>query len=169
VFTAQYGLNILYITEENFRLPKRVTLLRFLFTLDSLRLSGFNPWSIHVRYVLSKVALGQAFLQVFLSVSNHHCSIFVFTLILLYQREKGAWPGNLQTEEWSFYVWECWREECVRIVYCQAADGCVSRHSSLLFLSFLLSALCVTNCFSLSVAYIQLEQKPRRCSYVKAQ
>jgi hypothetical protein len=100
VFAARYGLDILCITEENFSLPKRVTLLRLLFAVVSLHLSGFNPWSVHVRYVLEKVALGQTFLQVLLSVSNHHC----FTLILLYQRDKRAWPGNLQTEEWSFYM-----------------------------------------------------------------
>ena len=76
-------LNILYITEENFRFPKRVTLLRLLFVLVSLRLSGFKPCPIHVRYVLGKVAMGQTFFQVLLSVSNHHCSILLFTLILL--------------------------------------------------------------------------------------
>ena len=80
MFTARYGLDILYITEENFRLLKRVRRLRLLFAVVPLRLSGFSAWSVHVRYVLEKVALGQAFPQVLLSVSNHHCSILIFIL-----------------------------------------------------------------------------------------
>jgi hypothetical protein len=44
-----------------------------------LRRPGFDPGSVHVRFVVDKVALGQVFLRVVglpLSVSFHWCYIF---------------------------------------------------------------------------------------------
>jgi hypothetical protein len=45
-----------------------------------LRRPGFDPGSVHVGFVVSKVALGQVFLRVVgfpLSISFHRCSITV--------------------------------------------------------------------------------------------
>jgi hypothetical protein len=152
VFTARCGLGsilvILDITEENVRLPKSFPRLRLLFAGVSHRLFGFSPWLVHVRSVLDKMTLGQAVLHVLLSASSHYSSILICTLILMCQRDKPAWAGNLQTEEWSFKMREHSREERCHTVYCQAADGCSRRRLSWV--------LCVTNCFSLSVAHIQL-------------
>jgi hypothetical protein len=52
--------------------------LRRLVTGLSLRRPGFDPGSVHVGFVVDKVALGQAFLRVVafpLSIPFHWCSI----------------------------------------------------------------------------------------------
>jgi hypothetical protein len=45
----------------------------------------FNPFSVYMRSVMGKVALGQVFLWVlwFYPVSFHQCSILIFILILI--------------------------------------------------------------------------------------
>jgi hypothetical protein len=58
-------------------LPQAVPWLRQLVTGLSPRRPGFNPGSVHVGFVVDKVALGQGFPQVLqfpLSISFHQCS-----------------------------------------------------------------------------------------------
>jgi hypothetical protein len=58
--------------------PHLVPWLRRLVAGLSLWRSGFDPGSVHVGFVVEKVALGQVFLRVVgspLSISFHWCSI----------------------------------------------------------------------------------------------
>ena len=60
------------------------------------RRPGFDPRPVHVRFVLSRVALWQVFLPVLrfsLSVSFHQCSTFTFIYMLLLSEEQtgAAW------------------------------------------------------------------------------
>jgi hypothetical protein len=62
---------------------KGVPWLRRLVAGLSPRRLGFDPGSVHVRFVVDKVALGQVFLRVVgfpLSISFHWCSINFKTL-----------------------------------------------------------------------------------------
>jgi hypothetical protein len=96
---VRYGLDILDITEENFRLPKAVYAAH---AVIRCRLTAF----IWVQSVVApcQICAGQSGTGTNISpsasaVSTHHCSILIFTLIQLYQRKKRAWSGNLHTEE----------------------------------------------------------------------
>jgi len=81
VFTARYELNI-------------QTQVRFVLVLSAVRLvpgfsprrPGFDPRSVHIRFVVDKVAVGQVFCEYFglsLSVYFQLCSILIRTLLLL--------------------------------------------------------------------------------------
>jgi len=60
----------------------------------STRRSEFDPRSVHVRFVVDKVALGKVFLPLLqcpMSLSSHQCSILAF----LYEKVKRAKPWNM--------------------------------------------------------------------------
>jgi hypothetical protein len=54
VFTAWYGLNLLHIIHVN---VEQKTSMPLIAGLSSLK-PGFDPWSLHLRFVMDKVALG---------------------------------------------------------------------------------------------------------------
>jgi len=69
-------------------------------SVDGVLLRGpaFNPRSVHVRFMVYKVALWQVFLAVLLfslSVSFHQYTILILTYMYAFQKDRRAKSGNL--------------------------------------------------------------------------
>jgi len=70
----------------------------------SLWKPGFNSRSVHVMFVVNRLALGRDFLRVYafpLSGSFHECSVLIFIYMLLYDKGKWAKPRDLHMKHWT--------------------------------------------------------------------
>lgn len=116
--TAQYEW-ILQYGSALFRSQQAVSWHRRLFTGLSLRRLGFNPRSVHVRFVVDKVALGQGFLRVFrvspVSIIPQMLHIYLHLRVAVSGRTDGWSPRAFQIgnalskfeKQWMQKYWNC--------------------------------------------------------------
>jgi hypothetical protein len=61
----------------------------------SPRRPGFDPWSVHVRFVFDRVQIFSQYFKVSLSVSFYHCSILIYLFTRRpYKEDKRAKSGS---------------------------------------------------------------------------
>jgi len=99
VFTARYGLQSLYGVSVNFRVYGRVVTQGSLVAGLSLRVTGFDPRPVLVRFEVDNVALVQGFLQVFwisaISVISTDTPSSVSFTCCSFHKDKRDKSGNL--------------------------------------------------------------------------
>jgi hypothetical protein len=79
----------------------------------------FDPWSVHVKFVVDKVARDRFFSEYFCfpHVNIILQMLLIFISTLLYQKDKRAKPGNLPESNALSEIGENWIEKYFHFVF----------------------------------------------------